>query len=187
MKAVVWIRHGQSTGNAGMPTRGTSFPLSSLGVEQARALSRKIPFAPDLIAASPFRRAWETAAPTAARYPGVPMEIWPETHEFVYLPPASEGEEARWRRAEAYWARMDPFFRDGEGAESFADVMARAASALERLRARGETRILVFSHEQFIKCVQLSLRFPSRGLAEQMAAFRALPMIRNCEMLPMDV
>ncbi|MBO6236474.1 MAG: histidine phosphatase family protein, partial [Schwartzia sp.] len=65
MKEILWIRHAQSIGNAGMPTENrSSFPLSAVGYEQAEALAKKIPFTPDLIVASPFRRAWETAAPT---------------------------------------------------------------------------------------------------------------------------
>ena len=85
MKEILWIRHAQSIGNAGMPTENrSSFPLSAVGYEQAEALAKKIPFTPDLIVSSPFRRAWETAAPTSARYPAVKMEIWPEIHEFTY-------------------------------------------------------------------------------------------------------
>lgn len=189
MKEILWIRHGQSTGNAGMPTgSNSSFPLSPLGVEQAKATAGRIPFVPDLIVASPFRRAWETAAPTSARYPWTSLEIWPEVHEFTYLSPAScvgTTQQERRPRVEAYWTLMDPDYRDAEDAESFRDVMGRAEAALERLRSRWENRILVFSHEQFIKCAQLALYQDPRPLNEKMRTFRFMPNIRNCEMIPM--
>ena len=189
MKEILWIRHGQSTGNAGMPTESrSSFPLSLLGAEQAKAVSGRIPFTPDLIVASPFRRAWETAMPTSARYPWTPMEIWPEVHEFTYLSPAScVGTTAldRRPRVEAYWAKLDPELRDGDDAESFRDVMGRAEAALERLKSRWENRIIIFSHEQFIKCAQLALYQAARPIDEKMRTFLLMPNIRNCEMLPM--
>ncbi len=189
MKEILWIRHGQSTGNAGMPTKSrSSFPLSSLGAEQAKAIAARIPFTPDLIVASPFRRAWETAMPTSARYPWTPMEIWNEVHEFTYLSPAScigTTKQDRRPRVEAYWAKLDPDLRDGDDAESFREVMGRAEAALERLRSRWENRILVFSHEQFIKCAHLALYQADLPLVGKMRTFLMMPYIRNCEMIPM--
>ncbi len=191
MKEILWIRHGQSVGNAGMPTRNrSSFPLSPLGVEQAKALVPKLPMTPDLIVSSPFRRAWETAAPTSARFPSVPMEIWPEVHEFTYLSPAScvdTTTEQRRPRVKAYWNRLDPDYLDGGDAETFRDVMARAEHALEHLRSRWEAHILIFSHEQFIKCVQLALRAPDMPLADKMRSFTTLPPVRNCEIVPLHL
>lgn len=191
MKEILWIRHGQSVGNAGMPTENrSSFPLSPLGVEQAKSLAAKIPFTPDLIVSSPFRRAWETAAPTSARYPAVSMEIWPEVHEFTYLSPAScvgTTTEDRRPRVIAYWERLDPDYRDGGDAENFRDVMARAARAIEHLASRWEQHIVLFSHEQFIKCVQLAMRAPDMPIEEKMRSFPTLPPIRNCEIVPLHL
>ena len=191
MKEILWIRHGQSVGNAGMPTENrSSFPLSPLGIEQAKALAKKIPFTPDLIVSSPFRRAWETAAPTSARYPGVSMEIWPEVHEFTYLSPATcvgTTTDDRRPRVEAYWSRFDPDYLDGGDAENFRGVMKRAELAIEHLESRWEQHIIVFSHEQFIKCVQLALRAPDMSVEEKMRSFPSLPPIRNCEIVPLHL
>ncbi len=191
MKEILWIRHGQSVGNAGMPTENrSSFPLSPLGVEQAKALSEKLPFTPDLIVSSPFRRAWETAAPTAARYPYIPMEIWPEVHEFTYLSPATcvgTTTADRRPRVVAYWERLDPDYLDGGDAETFRDVMARADLAIEHLASRWEQHIVIFSHEQFIKCVQLALRAPDMSVGEKMRSFPSMPHIRNCEIVPLHL
>ena len=39
MKEILWIRHAQSIGNAGMPTENrSSFPLSALGVPPQEVL-----------------------------------------------------------------------------------------------------------------------------------------------------
>lgn len=191
MKEILWIRHGQSVGNAGMPTENrSSFPLSPIGVEQAKALPERLPFVPDLIVSSPFRRAWETAAPTTARYPSVPMEIWPEVHEFTYLSPATcvgTTTADRRPRVEEYWRRLDPDHRDGDDAETFRDVMGRAAYALDHLASRWEQRIVIFSHEQFIKCVQLALRAPDMPIEEKMRSFPSMPPIRNCEIVPLHL
>lgn len=191
MKEVLWIRHGQSVGNAGMPTENrSSFPLSPLGVKQAKMLPEKLPFTPDLIVASPFRRAWETAAPTAARFPYIPMEIWPEVHEFTYLSPATcvgTTTADRKPRVQRYWLRLDPDYRDGGDAETFRDVMGRAVLALEHLASRWEQHIVIFSHEQFIKCVQLALRAPDMPVEEKMRSFPSMPRIRNCEIVPLHL
>ena len=191
MKEILWIRHAQSIGNAGIPTdSASSFPLSPLGVEQAQMLAEKIPFTPDLIVSSPFRRAWETAAPTSARYPSVSMEIWPEVHEFTYLSPAScVGTTTADRRPRVldYWARLDPDYLDGGDAETFRNVVKRAELAIEHIQSRWEQHIVIFSHEQFIKCVELTLRAPDLPVEEKMRSFPTLPPIRNCEMIPLHL
>ena len=191
MKEILWIRHGQSVGNAGMPTENrSSFPLSPLGFEQAKALAQKLPITPDLIVSSPFRRAWETAGPVVARSPYIPMEIWPEIHEFTYLSPATcvgTTTEDRRPRVKAYWERLDPDYLDGGDAETFRDVMRRAELAIEHLQSRWEQHIVLFSHEQFIKCVQLTLRAPDMPLEEKMRSFTTMPPVRNCEIVPLNL
>lgn len=191
MKEILWIRHGQSVGNAGMPTENrSSFPLSPLGFEQAKALAQKLPITPDLIVSSPFRRAWETAGPVVARYPYIPMEIWPEIHEFTYLSPATcvgTTTEDRRPRVKAYWERLDPDYLDGGDAETFRDVMRRAELAIEHLQSRWEQHIVLFSHEQFIKCVQITLRAPDMSLEEKMRSFTTMPPVRNCEIVPLPM
>src|SRR5262245_709170 len=72
---VLWawlIRHGESESNAGTPSAepGAS-PLTARGREQAAGLAATLPEPPTLIVASPYRRAAQTAEPTAARFPDV--------------------------------------------------------------------------------------------------------------------
>lgn len=122
MKDVKLIRHGESAANAGQASPDhASIPLTPKGVEQAHLMSGSFAQAPTLIVASPFVRAHATAMPTVAVFPATPFETWP-IHEFTYLEPArcantTVAQRRDWVRA--YWAKEDPAFRDGEGAESF--------------------------------------------------------------------
>jgi len=136
MKHVRLIRHGESAANAGEASLDhASIPLTPKGVEQACLVAGTFVQAPDLIVASPFSRAQATAMQTVAAFPSVPFEIWP-IQEFTYLEPArcintSVAHRRDW--VEAYWAKADPTFADGEGAESFLDFISRAQSLLDRL------------------------------------------------------
>jgi hypothetical protein len=92
---------------------------------------------------------------TAAVFPHMPFETWP-IQEFTYLEPArctgtTVADRREW--VEAYWAKADPGFTDGEGAESFLDFIARAQSFLERLAEHPAQDIVAFSHGQVINAV----------------------------------
>src|SRR3546814_13888366 len=68
---------------------------------------------------SPYTRTLQTAAPTIARFPGVPVEVWP-IEEFTYLQPARwNGTRSveRMPHLERYWREADPDYCDGEGAD----------------------------------------------------------------------
>lgn len=156
MKHVRLIRHGESAANAGIASLDhASIPLTPKGVEQARLVAGSFVQAPDLIVASPFSRAQATAIQTVAAFPSVPFEIWP-IQEFTYLEPArctstTVADRREW--VEAYWAKADPGFTDGEGAESFLDFIARAQSFLKRLVEHPARDIVAFSHGQVINAV----------------------------------
>ncbi|RMP59123.1 hypothetical protein ALQ18_02173 [Pseudomonas marginalis pv. marginalis] len=156
MKHVRLIRHGESAANAGEASLDhASIPLTPKGVEQACLVAGTFVQTPDLIVASPFSRAQATAMQTVAAFPSVPFEIWP-IQEFTYLEPArcintSVAHRRDW--VEAYWAKADPTFADGEGAESFLDFISRAQSLLDRLAEHPAHDIVVFSHGQIINAV----------------------------------
>ncbi|WP_349975389.1 histidine phosphatase family protein [Pseudomonas sp. WHRI 8519] len=157
MKNVRLIRHGESAANAGEPTRDhASIPLTAKGLEQARNVAQSITSAPGLILASPFLRAQVTALATTALYPDAAFETWP-VYEFTYLAPArcvdtTVAQRRGW--VEAYWQRSDPAFSDGEGAESFIDLVTRARAFLERLAEQSASDIVVFSHGQVMNTVR---------------------------------
>lgn len=84
----VFIRHGQSTGNAGVPCHDlASIELTELGWRQAREVARAWTEAPTLIVTSPYLRTRQTAEATIQRFPDVPVEVWP-IEEFTYLQPS---------------------------------------------------------------------------------------------------
>src|SRR3546814_1626813 len=118
----IFIRHGENTGNAGVPCHDlATIALTERGHEQARAVAASWTQAPALIVTSPYTRTRQTAAPTIARFPGVPVEVWP-IEEFTYLQPArwnGTRSAERMPHLERYWREADPDYCDGEGAESF--------------------------------------------------------------------
>ncbi|MBA6098534.1 histidine phosphatase family protein [Pseudomonas juntendi] len=157
MKNVRLIRHGESAANAGEPTRDhASIPLTAKGLEQARIVAQSITSAPGLILASPFLRAQATALATTALYPDAAFETWP-IHEFTYLAPARCVDTTLVQRrgwVDDYWQRSDPAFSDGEGAESFIDLVTRVRAFLKRLAEHSASDIVVFSHGQVMNTVR---------------------------------
>ena len=56
---------------------------------------------------------------------------------------------------ERYWSEADPDYCDGEGAESFANLLRRCESALARLAAMPAASLgYVFGHGQFIQAAR---------------------------------
>jgi len=129
------VRHGESTWNAEHRLQGQADPpLSALGREQAAAL---LPFLEDIPArrlSSDLTRAVQTAellglggAPTDPRWREIDIGDW-AGHTLDELDPA---EVAAWQRGE-----LAP-----PNAETFADLQARVAQAVDELR--GEDVIVV--------------------------------------------
>jgi broad specificity phosphatase PhoE len=133
-----FIRHGQSTGNAGMPCHDlATIELTEKGWNQARRVATDWTEAPSLIVTSPFLRTQQTAAPTIERFPDVPVRIWP-IEEFTYLQPSrwnGTRSSERMPHLERYWTDANPTYCDGDGAESFGALLRRAEAALARLAA----------------------------------------------------
>ena len=154
----IFIRHGQSTGNAGIPSDDLgSIPLTELGWQQSGEVAASWTEAPDLIVTSPYLRTQQTAAATIARFPQAPVEVWP-VQEFTYLQPSKwNGTRSAERMPviERYWAEADPEFLDGEGAESFCVLLRRAEAALDRIAFHSTaTLVYVFSHGQVIQAIR---------------------------------
>jgi broad specificity phosphatase PhoE len=158
VRHVVFIRHGQSTGNAGVPSPDlATIELTDLGWQQAHAVAASWVEAPTLLVTSPYLRTQQTAAPTIARFPDVPVAVWP-VEEFTYLQPARWNGTLAAERAPhlaRYWGRADPDYCDGPGSESFGTLLRRAEAALHRLAALPAGSLAyVFSHGQFIQAVR---------------------------------
>lgn len=154
----IFIRHGESTGNAGVPCHDlATIELTEHGQEQAREVAAGWTEAPALIVTSPYTRTQQTAAPTIARFPSVPVEMWP-IEEFTYLQPGRwNGTRSadRMPHLERYWSEADPSYCDGEGAESFGTLLRRCEAALARLAAMPAGSLAyVFGHGQFIQATR---------------------------------
>jgi broad specificity phosphatase PhoE len=183
----IFIRHGQSTGNAGIPCHDLALlELTELGREQAREVAASWTETPGLIVTSPYLRTQQTAAPTIERFPNVPVEVWP-IQEFTYLEPARWNGTLSCKRMphiERYWAEADPEYCDGEGAESFATLLGRAKAALDRLEALpAASLVYVFSHGQFIQAVRSLVVESELSDRDKMRKFwgKGSPAIANAE------
>lgn len=181
MLKIYCFRHGESAANAGAATNNPDLiPLTDRGRAQAHALADSVVASPDLIVVSPFFRARQTAEPAIAKYPGVPVEIWP-VQEFTYLSPVKSAETTasqRRPRVLAYWAAANVDYEDGDGAESFASFMARVQTAkqhIERLYEQGVRRILLIGHGQFWQALRAVLKSELSVISEDaMRVFRQL-------------
>lgn len=185
----VFLRHGQSTGNAGFPCDDLALlELTELGWNQAREIAASWIEAPDLIVTSPYLRARQTAAPTVERFPEVPVEVWP-IQEFTYLRPSRwNGTLSAERKPflERYWDKADPAYCDGEGAESFSSLLKRAEAALQLLASYPtDTQVYVFSHGQFIQAVRSLVTESGLSDRERMRGFwgRESKPIANAELM----
>ncbi len=186
MKRIWLIRHGESIANAGAATDNhVTIPLSATGHKQAQAISQIIPCKPDMIITSPFLRTQETASYTIKRYPDVPVAVW-DVQEFTYLAPAScigTTADDRRERVNTYWQRLDPDYIDGQDAESFAMLIARARMAIERLERLEEKYIIMFTHAQFIRAMTLLKDNQTQDVEWLMSRFKYLPKYGNCEVV----
>lgn len=154
MKQIWFIRHGQSESNAGLRMNSFhTFGLTEQGRTHAELVAEHFTNAPDLIVASPFERARQTALPLRRRFPDVPYEEW-AVQEFVYLAAAHFQDVTSADLAavsNAYWERNDPDHIDGEGAESFATFIQRGVMLREQLAQTPHNFVAIVSHGLFIK------------------------------------
>ncbi len=175
---IVWlIRHGESESNAGLVTADAgSSGLTARGHAEAVAIARLFPTAPALIVTSPYIRTALTAAPLRRRFPATPHEEWP-VQEFTYLNAEQRRDTSLQQRepwVAAYWERGDPTYRDGAGAESFADLFARVLAFRARLADLPANPVAVFSHGHFLAAALWTiLTEPPAPSAQAMRHFRA--------------
>ena len=157
-RSIVLVRHGESDLNAAGRFVGRSDPpLNARGERQARDLGAKIArFAPDVVVASPLRRARQTAElGTATSRPAVVVEVDASLREVDFG--AWEGltfEEAR-EKDPARFAAFESGQIDGfPGGESVQDVAGRM---LPEVTGRDQRRVLFVSHATVIRLAVAAL------------------------------
>jgi 2,3-bisphosphoglycerate-dependent phosphoglycerate mutase len=152
-KNITLIRHAESQANAGSITlTPKSIELTERGHQQAQSLAASLKITPALIVVSPYVRTQQTAQPTIEKFPEALVEQWP-VQEFTYLSPVrcrNTSMEQRTPWAAEYWEKADPHYRDGDGAESFAEFLGRIQDFTARLSSKTESPMLVFTHQIFI-------------------------------------
>lgn len=176
--ATVWlIRHAESEANAGLPTSDpTTTQLTATGHQQSQRVAAILKHAPSLIVTSPYLRTKQTAQPTIDRFPTVPQAEWP-VQEFTFLSPEHYKNTTTHERrpmVEDYWLKRDPFYVDGEGAESFAMFVERVQTVQFQLFQLTDEFVVVFSHERFIRAVLwMSLTGTPQATPEAMQQFQS--------------
>lgn len=154
MKTVWLVRHCESMANAGHVTKDpSSIPLTELGEKQAELLLRSFPTAPNVIITSPFLRTQQSSIHIRNKFSQVPHMEWP-VQEFSYLCLKKYQNTSIAQRQPAvkeYWEKCDPAYCDGDGAESFSDLIDRVYETLENINARSENFLAIFTHGQFMK------------------------------------
>ena len=150
MTRLVIVRHGQAVCNVERTIEGvaTCRGLTQLGHQQSIALGRRLAdegFTPDVMVASPIRRARETAEHLASALGG----------EFLTDPDLEEvrpgeAEGMTWDQYSAFFGTTegwDPSVPFAPGAEAWRDFARRAAGAIDRVSPPNEDRtVLVVAH-----------------------------------------
>jgi broad specificity phosphatase PhoE len=176
------IRHGESAGNVAndaahaaglemldLATRDMDVPLSERGSAQAHALGIWIgSHEPDLVVASPYRRAIDTAA-LAMEAAGVVRPIIRDERlrerEFGILDRLTRaGIEARHPEQAAARTFLGKMYHRPPGGESWVDVAARVRSFYRDLRLDHPGKhVVVVAHQAVI----LLFRYVLEGLTEE--------------------
>jgi broad specificity phosphatase PhoE len=175
IKHITLIRHAESQANAGGITlTPASIELTQQGHQLARDFAASLGTAPSIIVVSPYIRTQQTAQPVINRFPGARVEQWP-IQEFTYLSPGrchSTTMEQRTPWAGEYWKKEDPYYCEGDGAESFSEFTERVRDFTLKLDTRQERSVLVFTHQIFISaCLWLRDNAPA-NLLPSMGLFR---------------
>jgi 2,3-bisphosphoglycerate-dependent phosphoglycerate mutase len=193
--ATVWlIRHGESEANAGLPTFDTAnIKITEQGHYQAKQVALSFTQQPSLIVTSPYIRTKETAQPTCDRFPSTPQAEW-QVQEFTYLSYERRNNTTLQERrpmSDAYWGKCNPFYLDGEGAESFASTMKRTQDLQDKIKHLDDNFVTIFTHGLFMRIFLWSLLNNSVEISSesmsQVKAFLDSVQIANGAILKLQV
>jgi 2,3-bisphosphoglycerate-dependent phosphoglycerate mutase len=177
------VRHGQSQGNVardaadesgaheiGIAVRDVDVPLSTLGVDQAKAAGRWFGALsdderPELILSSPYVRAKQTAeiiCKQGALAGGPARTIVDERlreREFgIFDRLTTLGIRERFPEEAAHRRRLGKFYHRPPGGESWADVVLRLRSMLNTINLHYcDERVLIVCHQVVVLCFRYIL------------------------------
>lgn len=199
--AVLWLlRHGQSQGNVirdaarhgdellPIPHRDMDVPLSDLGREQATAFGRWLAATapadgPEVVLASPYRRAAETAE-LVLRTSGLKARLHLDERlrerELGILDLLTAyGVEQRYPRESERRRRLGKFYYRPPGGESWVDVALRLRSLRDSLgREHDGKRVMIVAHEVVI----LVMRYLLEDLDEATVLGMGGGQLANCSL-----
>jgi len=161
---IFFVRHAETEANAGI---GYDHPqhikLTEKGHVDAKKLAKKIK-SPSKIIVSKYFRTLQTAQPLMEKHVDVVVQVLPHIHEFTYLSPAKFiGENIDKKKfVREYWEKMNPYYKDGDIAESYANFAHRIhKSILQIKKLKGTGDVYIFTHGLFIKTfLLLNSEFP---------------------------
>ncbi|MEM7555465.1 MAG: histidine phosphatase family protein [Cyanobacteria bacterium P01_A01_bin.84] len=192
---IVWlIRHGESEANAGIRVlENATTNLTTKGREQAHLIPQvfdKQP--PSLIVTSPYIRTKQTAEPTIRRFPSTPQVEW-LIQEFSFLSRERRRNTTLTERrpmSADYWSKCDPLYVDGDGAESFTDMIERVQDFRYKAGELDEQLVAVFTHETFIRAFLWSTltnttKIDSRAMSRFRAFMKSLK-VPNCGIIKLE-
>jgi broad specificity phosphatase PhoE len=201
----LWIvRHGESSGNVARDAaqvsrvthidigaaRDVDVPLSALGVRQSRALGRWFGAMPpgerpEVVFASPYRRARQTAA-LIEEAGGLAPDACPivsderlREKEFGILDRLTRWGIEQYQPEQAEFRRtLGKFYHRPPGGESWCDVILRLRSALDSIALHhGGARVLIVAHQVVVLC----LRYLIENMTEEeILAIDAEGDVANC-------
>lgn len=179
MKTKVWfVRHGESEANAGLRTAdAATINITNRGKAQSKHLIEVLPNFPDLVVTSPFVRTKQTARAYLAAIDKVPEEEW-AVQEFTYLDKCNDTTTVERRpRAQEYWKRSDPDYRDGDGTnatvESFASFFGRVDDLWQKVSKSNKDAVVVFCHGHVMRALVWNKLFGQPATKESMQGFAA--------------
>jgi broad specificity phosphatase PhoE len=180
---LVLVRHGESVGNLAdteardadaerleLTARDADVELSPNGEEQARTLGRWVAGlpgdqGPDLVLASPYRRAADTARATVDELEAEVLldERLRERDLGLFDGLTGKGIRARYAEEAERRSHVGKFYYQPPSGESWADVVLRVRSLLSDLREGCDgRRVWLFTHQAVI----MSFRYALEGLDE---------------------
>ena len=182
MKTVYFVRHGQSEGNISREFQAPTSPLTDTGKAQAKRIAErvaKLPF--QTLIVSPLTRTKETADEiiTATGKEPEYCELFKERVK----PTAINGkspDDPKALRLYNLWDKSlyTPSIRAEDG-ENFDDIIARADKALEFLKNRKESEILVVTHGYFLRTMIARVLFWKFLTPEAFRNFQARASMEN--------
>ena len=147
-KSIYFIRHGESTANAGGITiEHNAIPLSENGLSQAKLIADKLDIKPSMVLVSELIRTQYTAQPFCEKHQIV-AQVEPLLNEFSVISyeliAGMSGKERR-PLADAYWSEANVNKRMGVEADTFLEFDARVNGLMSKLNSFPSNTV-IFGH-----------------------------------------